>query len=302
MPKIVELADGLRFPEGPVVLADGSVVLVEIAAGEITRIAPDGTKSTVARPGGGPNGAALGPDGRLYVCNNGGMNFHVVDGKHVPGHAHDDAQPGWIEAVDLESGAVEVLYRECRGLPLLAPNDLAFDTHGGFYFTDHGKSRKFSRDRGGVYYAKSDGSAIERVVVPMEQPNGIGLSPDGKTLYVAETPTGRLWAFAILEPGRVDKANGAAPWHPGRILASPREYSLFELADGGRRRQCLGRDHPGPRDAGFAGRRGRHPVRDAGPAADQCGFRPRRRRPRLYHAFVQRQADRLRTLMERPEW
>ncbi len=71
MPKLTELASGLRFPEGPVALADGSVVLVEIAAGEITRIAPDGT--------------ALGPDGRVYVCNNGGMNFHVIDGGVVPG-------------------------------------------------------------------------------------------------------------------------------------------------------------------------------------------------------------------------
>jgi gluconolactonase len=228
MSTITEIANGLRFPEGPVVLADGSIALVEIAAGEITRVAPDGNKSTVAKPGGGPNGAALGPDGRLYVCNNGGMNFHVIDGRHVPGHAHDDAPPGWVEAVDLETGAVEVLYRECGGLPLLAPNDLAFDKDGGFYFTDHGKSRKFSRDRGGVYYAKADGSFIRRVVAPMDQPNGIGLSPDCRTLYVAETPSGRLWAFDILEPGVIDKNNGAAPWQPGRILANPKEYSLFD--------------------------------------------------------------------------
>ncbi len=228
MPKITEITTGLRFPEGPVALADGSIVLVEIAAGEITRIAPDGSKSTVAKPGGGPNGAALGPDGRLYVCNNGGMNFHVIDGKHVPGHAHDDAPLGWVEAVDMETGAVEVLYRECQGLPLLAPNDLAFDAHGGFYFTDHGKSRKFSRDRGGVYYGKADGSGVRRVIAPMDQPNGIGLSPDGSKLYVAETPSGRLWAFDILEPGVIDKKNGEAPWQPGRILASPKEYSFFD--------------------------------------------------------------------------
>lgn len=228
MPKITEITTGLRFPEGPVALADGSIVLVEIAAGEITRVAPDGSKSTVAKPGGGPNGAALGPDGRLYVCNNGGMNFHVIDGQHVPGHAHDDAPLGWIEAIDMATGTVEVLYRECQGVPLLAPNDLAFDEHGGFYFTDHGKSRKFSRDRSGVYYAKADGSHINRVVTPMDQPNGIGISPDGRTLYVAETPTGRLWAFDILEPGRVDKTNGEAAWQPGRILASPANYSLFD--------------------------------------------------------------------------
>jgi len=62
MAKITEITDGLRFPEGPIAFADGSVVLVEIAAGELTRVHPDGTKTTVAKPGGGPNGAAMGPD------------------------------------------------------------------------------------------------------------------------------------------------------------------------------------------------------------------------------------------------
>lgn len=61
------LADGLAFPEGPVALADGSVILVEIAAGTVTRVNPDGSKTIVARPGGGPNGAAIGPDGKCWV-------------------------------------------------------------------------------------------------------------------------------------------------------------------------------------------------------------------------------------------
>ena len=228
MSAIREIASGLRFPEGPIALDDGSFLLVEIAAGQLTRIAPDGTKSVAAANGGGPNGAAIGPDGRCYVCNNGGMHFHIMDGQHFPGHAHDDAQLGWVEAVDLATGEIEVLYRECDGNHLLAPNDLAFDTHGGFYFTDHGKARKFSRDRGGVYYAKADGSSIRRVLTPMDQPNGIGISPDGSTLYVAETPTGRLWAFDIEAPGRIVKGTGPAPWAHGRILASPLEYSLFD--------------------------------------------------------------------------
>jgi len=58
--EIRTLAEGLGFPEGPVALADGSVLLVEIFAGTLTRVSPDGTKTIVARPGGGPNGAALG--------------------------------------------------------------------------------------------------------------------------------------------------------------------------------------------------------------------------------------------------
>src|ERR1044071_9246597 len=67
------LALGLRFPEGPVAIPDGSVILVEIAAGRITRVDRDGEKSVVATPGGGPNGLALGPEGALFCCNNGGF-------------------------------------------------------------------------------------------------------------------------------------------------------------------------------------------------------------------------------------
>ena len=78
------LAEGLQFPEGPVALADGSVVLVEIAAGTLTRIAPDGTKSIVAKTGGGPNGAAVGSDGKCYVANNGGFEWHREDGHIRP--------------------------------------------------------------------------------------------------------------------------------------------------------------------------------------------------------------------------
>src|ERR1700722_12205789 len=77
--EIRTLAEGLRFPEGPVACADGSVILVEIAAGALTRVAVDGTKTVVATPGGGPNGAAIGPDGKGYVVNNGGFEFLVDD-------------------------------------------------------------------------------------------------------------------------------------------------------------------------------------------------------------------------------
>ena len=64
------IAAGLEFPEGPVVMPDGSIVLVEIKRGTITRVDPDdGSVEVVAQPGGGPYGAAIGPDGALYVCN-----------------------------------------------------------------------------------------------------------------------------------------------------------------------------------------------------------------------------------------
>jgi gluconolactonase len=104
------VTDGLQFPEGPVACADGSVILVEIAAGAVTRVAPDGTKRIVALPGGGPNGAAIGPDGKGYVANNGGFDWIIDDqGRRRPSVPAKDYSGGRLEKIDLETGAVEVL-------------------------------------------------------------------------------------------------------------------------------------------------------------------------------------------------
>src|SRR6516225_6670258 len=75
MAEIRVMATDLRFPEGPLAMADGSVILGEIAGGTVTRVMPDGTKTVVSAAGGGPNGLALGPDGTLYLCNNGGNEY-----------------------------------------------------------------------------------------------------------------------------------------------------------------------------------------------------------------------------------
>ena len=152
MTKLLEIATGLRFPEGPVALADGSVLVVEIEAARLTRIAPDGAKTTIAQHTGGPNGAAIGPDGKAYVCNNGGFNWHELPKVGlIPTGQADDYSGGRIERVDLATGAIETLYTACAGFPLKGPNDIVFDAHGGFYFTDRGKSRPREIDRGAVY-------------------------------------------------------------------------------------------------------------------------------------------------------
>jgi gluconolactonase len=176
-------------------MPDGSVILVEIERGTLSRVSAQGEIHVVAECGGGPNGAAIGPDGRVYVCNNGGFTW-IDDGPfRRPGDTLSPSYSGGsIQAVNLSTGAVETLYTECDGEPLKGgPNDIVFDAEGGFYFTDLGKRRGRTMDRGSVYYAHPDGREIREVVHPIETPNGIGLSPDGRTLYVAETlGAGRL--------------------------------------------------------------------------------------------------------------
>lgn len=110
-----EITTGLRFPEGPVALPDGSFLVVEIERGTLTRVDAHGGKEVVATPGGGR-----------------------------------------IERVDLQTGAVEVLYSHAGEIALKGPNDIVFDSHGGFWFTDLGKVRVNDQDRGRVFYAKAD--------------------------------------------------------------------------------------------------------------------------------------------------
>lgn len=221
------ITQGLRFPEGPVALPDGTILLVEIAAGCLTRVAMDGTTQRVAEPGGGPNGAAVGPQGLIYVCNNGGFNWHEEAGLLRPIGQADDYSGGRIERIDIATGAVEVLYTHCDGHALRGPNDLVFDDQGGFYFTDLGKVRERDMDRGGVYYAAADGSAINQVAFPVLTPNGVGLSPAGDYLYVAETETGRLWKWRVLEPGVLEQQPWPSP-HGGVLVVGLSGFQRFD--------------------------------------------------------------------------
>jgi gluconolactonase len=227
MDRLREITAGLQFPEGPVALKDGSVLVVEIAGRTLTRVHSDGRKEIVAHTGGGPNGAAIGPDGKCYLCNNGGFEF-VTDAHGLrPARQAWDYSGGRIERVDLDSGAIEVLYRGTTEVQLRGPNDIVFDAHGGFYFTDLGKVRTRDMDRGAVFYAKADGSLIKEVAFPLVTPNGIGLSPDGNTLYVAETEAARLWAFPINAPGELEKQPWPIP-HGGRLVAGVGGYQRFD--------------------------------------------------------------------------
>jgi gluconolactonase len=225
------IASGLGYPEGPVAMADGSIVLVEVEAGTLSRITPDGTRSVIAVLGGSPNGVAVGPDGRFYVCNSGGFDF-VYFGARGPSPTKTEGsicvatdqpasyQGGSIQWVDGKTGQFGTLYDKFLAgdkdhpqiLPLKGPDDLVFDSTGGFWFTDWGKSRPRERDITGVFYARADGSLIKEVIFPLNAPNGIALSPDGTTLYVAETYTRRVLSWKLSAPGTLaDPRMAGAP-------------------------------------------------------------------------------------------
>ncbi|SHL08233.1 gluconolactonase [Pseudonocardia thermophila] len=207
------LAEGLAFPEGPVVLDDGSVAFVQLRGGCVSRVAPDGTLSTLAEVPGEPNGAALGPDGALYLCNRG------------------HGAPAGIQRVDIARGSVEELYTECAGEPFVSPNDLVFDAAGGFWFTDLGG--------GALYYALPDGSRVERMIDDAITPNGVGISPDGSSLYWAQTQTRQVMRRRLAAPGVLvpSPGYGIAPLirkggsdEDGLVVGLPNGQELDSLA------------------------------------------------------------------------
>lgn len=191
------IAEGLEFPEGPVVMEDGSVIVVETNGGRITRCWQGGRKEVVATPGGGPNGLGVGPDGALYHCNNGG---------------HDENHSGGrIERIDLATGKFERIYDSCDGEPLSAPNDLMFDRDGTIWFSDLGRIGDKAKEWGGLYCASPDGSKITRIVERALSYNGVGISPDMTTVYAADTYSARLWAVDRKAELQKPRLVGTAP-------------------------------------------------------------------------------------------
>ena len=225
------VAEGLGFAEGPVEMPNGDIVTVDVRGGRLMRSQPDGSTREIASPGGGPNGAAIGPDGALYVVNNGGFPWSERSGLLIPVDENGSTRPpnfegGWVDRIDPETGDIDRLFDGLDGERFLGPNDIVFDQSGGFWFTDLGKSDARSMDRGSLFYARPDGTGLRRVAWNLTGPNGVGLSPDGSIVYVAETNTGRLLAWNVVGPGEVTGS-------PKIMMATANHFdSLAVEADG----------------------------------------------------------------------
>ena len=215
------LAEGLEFPEGPVAEPDGAVLFVEMTGRRLGRVR-DGVVEKVVEVDASPNGAAYGPDGAVYLTARGSGS-------------------GRILRFDESAGAVEVLYDRCDGVPFMSPNDLVFDAEGGFWFTDY--------TGGALYHALADGSSVTKVINQARTPNGVGLSPDGTTLYWAETQTRQVHRRTIVAPGVVEPTPGCSshavvagsPLDPGSILAGFGGYhELDSLAVDSAGNVCVG--------------------------------------------------------------
>jgi gluconolactonase len=222
------VAEGLKFPEGPIAMADGSIVLVEMRARTLTRIRPNGHHEVVADLGGGPNSAAIGPDGAAYVANNGGAWGWAEGDTNMPGPPPAAYAGGSIQRVDLRTGRFSTLYDSCDGKPLNSPNDLIFDGQGGFWFTCFGQTDNEVRRLGGLYYARADGSKITRWRSAQISPNGVALSPDGRVLYMADSMLGRLYAFDLLAAGVMAPQEPNSPLAPGRVIATLPGYQWLD--------------------------------------------------------------------------
>jgi gluconolactonase len=265
------VAEGLNFPAGALI-RDDAVIVAESGAGTLARIGRDGSRSVLAEVGGAPIGAALGPDGAVYLCNNGAPKIvreRLPDGRTAYRPPEPGELPagigGRVQRITLD-GDVSTVQQACDGRALMAPTGLVFDRQGNFYFSDSGRyegpvrnpgvsteSKHLSVLRmagamarqaaGSIYYASPDGRMIREVLHPLASPSGVALSPDETTLYVAEAGTGRLWAFQVVAPGQLGKrrclgvAPGARPlnfsWCEGLTVDAEANVLTATVVNGG---------------------------------------------------------------------
>lgn len=198
------VAQGFQYTEGPVWdRQHGYLLFSDIPANTIHKYDPKNKTTTVFRKHvGGPNGLALDCEGRLIVCEQIGRRIVRVDSK----------------------GDVEVLASEYDGKPLNSPNDLVISSEGSVYFTDPPfgiKPEQQEQPFCGIYRLLPDG-ALMRLIEDFDRPNGLGLSPDGKLLYIIDTAKKQIRVFDVRSDGKLTNS---------RVFADV-ETEKFGIPDG----------------------------------------------------------------------
>jgi gluconolactonase len=204
------IKDGFNGTEGPIALADGSLIFTETTGNRITRIAADGSTSSFLEGSNGANGLGFTPNGDLYAAQVLKPQVGIV---YPAGHA-------------------KVLADKFEGKPFGRPNDLVLDKQGNVYFTDSGANAP--RPAAGASAAAPAAAAVEtakpavyritnkgqlqRLAADIARPNGIQLSPDEKLLYVANTNGQHLLAYDIKADGSLGPKREFAKLEGGRKL------------------------------------------------------------------------------------
>lgn len=187
--KVVKLADGFLFSEGPAVDAEGNVYFTDQPNDRIMKWSVEGKLSEFMKPCGRSNGLFIDRKGKLWACA-------------------DEKNELW--RIDPATKEKTVVAKDYQGKLLNGPNDVWVAPSGGAYFTDpyyqrpYWKRGKEEQDRRGVYFLPADGP-LRRVDGDYKQPNGIAGTSDGKTLYVADIGAGKTYAYDIQANG--DLAN-----------------------------------------------------------------------------------------------
>lgn len=172
---IETLKDGLEAVEGPTPMADGGVLFTNNSTKQILRVAPDGTISVWLENSGGANGLSKLPNGDVVATQNVDLTIGVV-------------KPG---------APTRVLAAEFEGKKFNRPNDLVANKAGDIYFTDSAPMGVTNPPLPSALYRLSAKGQLTRVTTEIARPNGVALSPDEKTLYVANTTGEFIVAFDV---------------------------------------------------------------------------------------------------------
>jgi gluconolactonase len=207
----LQVAAGVCFLEGPAVDASGNVYFSDIAGNRILKMDPNGAVTTFRADSGRTNGNTLDAQGRLISCEG---------AEHGPGGRRR------VICTDLATGQVEVLTERYEGNRYNSPNDVVVDPLGRIWFTDplYAPDRSImEHSHEAVYRINQDGKVQRMITQPaIGRPNGLAITPDGKTLYVVDSnyirpdAQRKIWAFEIGQDGTVGAQRQVFDFGKGR--------------------------------------------------------------------------------------